>query len=97
MAFVPWLPPATDSRHPLSVKLDRRSEEYPFLAMVSSAPLSFSFRASLTPAATPYEGHRTMDLDPATLGAVSILLSALMGGLLLFAWFQNRMISALGW
>ncbi len=38
-----------------------------------------------------------MHLDPATLGTVSILLSALMGGLLLFSWFQNRTITALGW
>jgi diguanylate cyclase (GGDEF)-like protein len=38
-----------------------------------------------------------MHLDPATLGTVSILLSALMGGLLLFSWFQNRAITALGW
>jgi hypothetical protein len=38
-----------------------------------------------------------MHLDPATLGTVSILLSALMGGLLLFSWLQNRSITALGW
>lgn len=38
-----------------------------------------------------------MPLDPATLGAVSIFLSALMGGLLLFSWFQNRTITALAW
>ena len=38
-----------------------------------------------------------MDLDAATLGAVSILLSLLMGGLLLFAWLQNRTSTALCW
>ncbi|MET0428109.1 MAG: hypothetical protein ABW026_06380, partial [Microvirga sp.] len=38
-----------------------------------------------------------MDLDAATLGAVSILLSLLMGGLLLFAWLQNRSNTALCW
>jgi diguanylate cyclase (GGDEF)-like protein len=38
-----------------------------------------------------------MNLDPATLGTVSILLSALMGGLLLFAWLQNRTMTALSW
>src|SRR4051812_48638022 len=38
-----------------------------------------------------------MSLDAATLGAVSILLSLLMGGLLLFAWFQNRASTALCW
>lgn len=37
-----------------------------------------------------------MILDPATLGAASILLSAVMGGLLLFSWIQNRTIAALG-
>lgn len=36
-------------------------------------------------------------LDPATLGAASVLLCALMGGLLLFSWMQNRSIRALGW
>ena len=38
-----------------------------------------------------------MSFDAATLGAVSILLSLLMGGLLLFAWFQNRASTALCW
>lgn len=38
-----------------------------------------------------------MILDPATLGAASVLLSTLMGGLLLFSWLQNRSIVALGW
>lgn len=37
-----------------------------------------------------------MILDPATLGAASVLLSAAMGGLLLFSWLQNRTIAALG-
>jgi diguanylate cyclase (GGDEF)-like protein len=38
-----------------------------------------------------------MVLDPATLGAVFVLLSAVLGALLLFAWTLNRKVRALAW
>lgn len=38
-----------------------------------------------------------MALDPATLGAVFVLLSIVLGGLLIFAWAVNRAVRALAW
>jgi diguanylate cyclase (GGDEF)-like protein len=38
-----------------------------------------------------------MAFDPATLGAVFVLLSIVLGGLLIFAWTLNRAVRALGW
>jgi len=38
-----------------------------------------------------------MALDPSTLGAVFVLLSVVLGGLLIFTWSLNRKIQALGW
>jgi diguanylate cyclase (GGDEF)-like protein/PAS domain S-box-containing protein len=38
-----------------------------------------------------------MDLDPRTLGAAFVLLSAVLAGLLLFAWTLNRKVRALAW
>ena len=38
-----------------------------------------------------------MILDPLTLAAAFVLLSAMLGVLLLFAWTHNRRVQALGW
>ncbi|WP_114769816.1 GGDEF domain-containing protein [Microvirga subterranea] len=38
-----------------------------------------------------------MALDPATLGAVFVLLSIVLGGLLIFSWALNRAVQALAW
>jgi len=38
-----------------------------------------------------------MALDPRTLGAAFVLLSAMLGALLLFAWMHNRKLHSLAW
>lgn len=38
-----------------------------------------------------------MNLDPATLAAVACIMSAVIGALLLFSWWHDRRMAALGW